>query len=140
MNHYNKYCIIIFHYFLFMNIVPLTFEQFSSVWDWKEIPNCPGRFTMHPQKTISSSVKDFMIRTNEDVSGILNEWNINDWTKVWPAGEVVRNVLWVARLENDCGIISYEHPSGGFLHTLNNASGFERKLKALHIYDKIYIS
>ena len=120
-----------------MQVVPLTFQQFMEVWEWHEIPNCPGRYTM-TQKTQAMNMKEFMEATSASVKVHLDEWSLDSWTKVWGKGEVVRNILWVARLEGNCGIISYEHPSGAFLHTLNSASGMERKLRALHIYEAVF--
>lgn len=118
--------------------LPSNFDTFHSCYDWKEIPNCPGRYTLHPQKTVSFDVQQFLCNTDKNLESIVNEWPTNTWLKKWEKGQVVRDILWAVRLEDNCGVISYEHKTGGFLHTLNTASGFERKLKALHIYDHVY--
>jgi hypothetical protein len=43
-----------------------------------------------------------------------------------------RDVVVVAPLE-DGGLISYKRANGAWVHTLNTAEGFERKLVQLHI-------
>ena len=119
-------------------VLDVTFEQFEEVWSWKEIPNCPGRYTLDPQKTISQDVKEFMCKTEPGLCDQLADLPLEAWTMRWEKNEVVRDILWAVRIANNCGIVSYQHKTGGFLHTLNSASGFERKLKALHIYDQVF--
>lgn len=119
-------------------VLPSNFNAFYTAHAWQEIPNCPGRYTLHPQKTLSLNVQEFIFDTDGSLEQKIKDWPIENWLIRWDKGEVVRDILWAVRLENDCGIISYEHRTGGFLHTLNSASGFERKLKALKIYDQVY--
>ena len=95
----------------------MTFDELQSRWPWRPIPNCPGRFVLPPghgalppSEIASASI------------GVVTEHMI-------PAAP---DPVLVAKFE-DGGLISYRKPDGSFVHTLNTAEGFDRKLRQLGI-------
>lgn len=122
-----------------MQVVPISFDQVWQSNSWEEIPNCPGRFTLMPRKVVVEDAFQFLSRCDEQKMRLFAEEHSQEqWIRKWDSG-VVRDPLLVVRLGSECGLITY-HNKHGYLHTLNNPSGFERKLKALHIYDEIFPS
>ena len=94
-----------------------TFDQLWQRYDWREIANCPGRFvlrdglsTMGPSEL--AGCEALQSRQYQSSS---------------------RDPVHVVRFGDGGGLISYQKPAGEFLHTLNTASGMERKLRALGI-------
>ena len=93
-----------------------TFETLKANWTWKPIRNCPGRYILYgalaslsPQDLLGSEVK-------------LNEYHVPG----------AKDTVIVADL-GDGGLISYQRADGTYVHTLNTAEGFERKLRSLGI-------
>ena len=120
--------------------VPTSFDIVFAANEWKEIPNCPGRFTLSPKKVSNEDVTQFLSRCDPNMQQFTNQTQQDLWVTIFAKGEIVRDTLWVIKFQHDgCGLISYE-TNNGFLHTLNTPSGFERKLKALNIYEKIFPS
>ncbi len=94
----------------------MTFDEIMSRWAWKPIPRCPGRWIL--------SMAEFC---GEPAA------------LAGPGAEVVvfeveaaADPLAVVRLDEG-GLISYKKGDGKYLHTLNTAEGFERKLSQLGI-------
>jgi len=94
----------------------VTFDQLMSMWSWDAIPNCAGRYKL---SGVASSllIQDFL--------GI--DFDLHTY-----AVPTARDTVIVATLSN-FGIISYKRADGLFVHTLNTASGLERKLLSLGI-------
>ena len=93
-----------------------TFGTLKAKWSWKPIRNCPGRYVMYdasaklsPEELIGSEVK-------------LNPYCVSG----------AKDRVVVAALD-DGGLISYQRADGTYVHTLNTAAGFERKLQSLGI-------
>ncbi len=94
----------------------ISVEELMARWRCRPICNCPGRYV------------------------------IADCPRHMPPGEVVggrvpvlsyevataRDRVFVAAFDQG-GLISYQRGDGTFLHTLNEASGFRRKLRLLGI-------
>ena len=94
----------------------ITFTQLMKEWSWKPIRGCPGRYILKAAH-VDLAPGDLM---GADVE--VNAFQV-------PAA---RDTVVVARLDGG-GLISYRRADGAYLHTLNNAEGFERKLLALGI-------
>lgn len=94
----------------------MNFEELRSKWIWIPIRNCPGRFIWRGNtKNLSPA----------EVAGeeiMLNEFKV----------EKAADTVIVGRI-SDGGLISYRKADGSYLHTLNTAEGFERKLAQLGI-------
>lgn len=84
--------------------------------DWKQIPNCQGRFTMAEQQP------------DLTITDLLGE----DCEPVKVTSVMARDAILIVPLE-DGGVISYQRANGGCVHTLNTPIGFRRKLKDLGI-------
>jgi hypothetical protein len=94
----------------------MTFDELLVQRDWKPIRNCPGRFILQ------GVPPDLSPRAVAGGAAELSEFSV----------EGVRDKVVVARL-NEGGVISYKRADGTYLHTLNNAEGFTRKLRELGI-------
>ncbi len=94
----------------------MTFDELLMQRDWKPIRNCPGRFILHGVQP------DLLPEAVAGGAAELSELSV----------EGVRDKVVVARLK-DGGVISYKRADGTYLHTLNNAEGFSRKLRELGI-------
>jgi hypothetical protein len=93
-----------------------TFGTLKANWSWKPIRNCPGRYVLYdastklsPEELIGSDVK-------------LNEYHVPG----------AKDAVIASDLGNG-GLISYRRADGTYVHTLNTAEGFERKLQSLGI-------
>ena len=91
-------------------------DELLRTWDWHPIRNCPGRYVLAGSR-IDISVQQVLA---EDV--VTMEYRV----------EAVPDAVLVVKLV-DGGLISYKRHVGSFLHTLNTAEGFERKLSQLGI-------
>jgi hypothetical protein len=93
-----------------------TFDELAAKWELRPIRNCPGRFVLHTSAAELSP-------------GDLLESDVEIQTFNVPTA---RDTVLVARLRGG-GLISYLREDGTYLHTLNTAEGFERKLVDLGI-------
>lgn len=93
----------------------ITFAELMEKRIWKPIPNCPGRYTLLGSAGLSP---DQLVGVEHEV----------DRFQVAAA----RDTVLVVPLDKG-GLISYERADGSFVHTLNTAEGFERKLLDLGI-------
>jgi len=94
----------------------MTFDSVKELGEWRPIRNCPGRFVLHgvpPTHSITDLLGENVIVRRFQSPG-------------------ARDVVVVVRLE-DGGMISYQRPSGTWLHTLNTEEGFRRKVEQLEI-------
>jgi hypothetical protein len=95
------------------------FERLAAAFTWRPIPNCPGRFVL------AGTAANLSPRTLVGPEVELHEFNV-------PAA---RDTVVVARFGHDGGLISYKRANGTFVHTLNDADGFARKLAQLGIME-----
>jgi hypothetical protein len=94
----------------------MTFDELLIERNWKPIRNCPGRFLLvgvRPDLT-----PEAVVGPAEE----LLEFHV----------EAARDRVVVARLDEG-GLISYKRADGTYLHTLNSAEGFSRKILQLGI-------
>ena len=94
----------------------MTFCELVIQWNWKPIRNCPGRFLLvgvRPDLPPESVVGPVATLLEFHVEG-------------------ARDMVVVARLDEG-GLISYKRADGTYLHTLNSAEGFSRKILQLGI-------
>ncbi len=94
----------------------MTFAELKQRWTWKPIRNCPGRYVL--------ASRDFSGPPEQLLAGPaeIRRFEVPS----------ARDVVLVAALDSG-GIICYERQDGSYLHTLNTAEGFERKLAQLGI-------
>ncbi len=90
----------------------MTFEQLLAAHRWRSIPGCPGRYSL-PRSPTSPEV----------MAGGAGPSRIARLPGA-------RDPVHVIAFEGG-GLISYARPDGTFVHTLNTADGFQRKLKEL---------
>ena len=94
----------------------MTFDELLIQWNWKPIRNCPGRFMLVgvqpdlPPEAVVGPVAELL------------EFHV----------DAARDSIVVARLDEG-GLISYKRADGTYLHTLNSAEGFSRKILQLGI-------
>jgi hypothetical protein len=95
----------------------VSFDELMRQWDFQPIRHCPGRYVLSsarysgpPQDLAGAGLAVFEFRV-----------------------ERARDLVLVTPLGEGGGLISYRRVDGAFLHTLNTASGFERKLRQLGI-------
>jgi hypothetical protein len=94
----------------------ITFDELMIKWSWKPIRNCPGRYVLRAAPA-DLSPEDLLGRDAE-----LSLFRV--------AG--ARDAVVVACLDKG-GLISYMRAEGTYVHTLNTAEGFERKLSSLGV-------
>lgn len=92
----------------------VTFDEVRARWDWRPMPNCPGRYKQARTSMVPNEIvgADLPVERHE--------------------ASVAKDVVLVVRLDGG-GLISYEQPDGTFVHTLGDDDGFARKLKELGI-------
>ena len=93
-----------------------TFDALKAAHDWQPIESCPGRYRLAGEDAS---------RTPADLAGpgaYVAEHNV----------EGVRDKVLVIVLDGG-GLISYVRADGSFVHTLNTAQGFDRKLRQLKL-------
>jgi hypothetical protein len=93
-----------------------TVTDLLNDFEWRQTPNCRGRFTLATQQTRLS------------LTDLLGE----DCQPLEIRSTMARDTILIVPLA-DGGVISYERHNGTFLHTLNTPEGFRRKLKDLGI-------
>jgi hypothetical protein len=94
----------------------MTVQKLLATWQWKPIPNCPGRYVLaNPEPTLA-----------------LQELAQVDITPAEFRVVAAKDIVLVLALEGG-GLITYRRPDGSYLHTLNTESGFQRKLAQLGI-------
>jgi hypothetical protein len=90
----------------------MTFEALFAARPWQPIRHCPGRFVLAP--------------SDETPAQLLG---LAEAPLEYPL-PVARDPVSVAAFPGG-GLISYRHPDGRYVHTLNTAEGFARKLQQL---------
>ena len=94
----------------------MTIQELLTTFKWKSIADCPGRYVLEkPQPALSP--------------GQLAQ--VGDAPVEFHVG-TARDIVLVLALEGG-GLITYARPDGSYLHTLNDESGFQRKLVQLGI-------
>ncbi|MGH9823467.1 MAG: hypothetical protein ACREDR_09475, partial [Blastocatellia bacterium] len=94
----------------------MRFQVLLNSFTWKPIRGCPGRYVLN--------TRGALLTPSELISGT------HEVTVHSPAA--ARDQVFIAKIE-DGGLISYGRTDGTFVHTLNTAEGFQRKLAGLGI-------
>ena len=92
----------------------MTFAALMAGRPWKPIRDCPGRYVRPPTDETPAQLLGVDVSTREYQR------------------PTARDPIIVAPLA-DGGIISYRRSDGRYVHTLNTAEGFARKLQQLGI-------
>lgn len=97
--------------------IPDTFDRIFATGNWKPIRNCPGRyiFIAGRNRLTAEEIVGHHIETCRFIS------------------EKIPDAVVVAKFATGGGLISYVKENETFLHTLNDADGFARKLQHLGI-------
>ena len=93
-----------------------TVTDLLNEYQWRQIPNCRGRFTMATQRP-ELSITDLMG---------------DDCQPLEIRSAMAADTILVVPLK-DGGVISYRRANGYCVHTLNTPDGFRRKLRDLGI-------
>jgi len=93
-------------------------DEFAAAlarWPWRAIRDCPGRYALTPADADSTPerILGYRARSKEHRSAVARDRVV--LTPFAAAG----------------GLISYRRDDGGWLHTLNDADGWARKLAQL---------
>jgi len=96
----------------------MTFEEIMTRWAWKPIRHCPGRWILSMAEFCGEPANV----AGPGAGSVVFEM------------ETAADPVVVVRLDEG-GLISYKKEDGRYLHTLNSAAGFERKLSQLGIAD-----
>mmetsp|Transcript_35114 Transcript_35114/g.107996 ORF Transcript_35114/g.107996 Transcript_35114/m.107996 type:complete len:184 (+) Transcript_35114:118-669(+) len=88
---------------------------------WREIRNCPGRYTTPDAFARSETPGALLARCGLDTEGLAP-------CEVRCEG---KDPILLQRLVGGGGLLTYCRPGGLFVHTLNTESGLARKLEAL---------
>ena len=91
----------------------MTFDDLFAAWPWKPIPNCPGRYVLPPSTLTPQQLLHAPAPLPERRS------------------TAAKDPVITAPLEQG-GLITYRRPDGRYVHTLNTAEGFARKLHQLN--------
>jgi hypothetical protein len=94
----------------------MTFHELMIKWNWKPMRRCPGRFLLAGLR------RDLSPEALLGPDAEIFEFDV----------ETARDKVVVAQLDRG-GLISYKRADGTYLHTLNSAEGFSRKMLQLGI-------
>jgi len=93
------------------------FQQIFQKWAWKPIRNCPGRYIF------AAGTSPLTVSELAETGAAASEHQT----------ELVPDKVFVLKFAGGGGLISYRKGEREFLHTLNDAKGFARKLIQLGI-------
>jgi hypothetical protein len=99
-----------------------TFDAVLAKWNWKAIPDCPGRYVLRGAAEALSI---------EQVTGEalpVREFHVTTAT----------DTVLVALFEGG-GLLSFKKPDGRIVHTLNTNEGLARRLARLELGDLLPI-
>ncbi len=96
-----------------------TFGELMARFPWKPIPGCQGRYVLSGGRSDLSP---------EELLGPEPE------TREFHVDRA-RDPVLVARMDDGSGLISYKQADGRYVHTLNTAEGFARKMRQLQLWD-----
>jgi hypothetical protein len=98
-----------------------SFSKLFSLYSWKEIRNCPGRYILSKED-------------NQQLRLVSPNTILNDQIPIEIfTSNICRDRIHIGKL-SDGGLLSYEQSDGYFVHTLNNISGLKRKMNHLNIF------
>ncbi|MBN1606774.1 MAG: hypothetical protein JW940_09075 [Polyangiaceae bacterium] len=97
-----------------------TFDAVHARWNWKAIPDCPGRYVLR------GAASNLSI---EQVAGeALAVHEVHATTTA--------DTILVAPFEGG-GLLSFRKPDGSIVHTLNTPEGLARRLALLELADPV---
>ncbi|CAF2059550.1 unnamed protein product [Rotaria magnacalcarata] len=100
----------------------LSFTKIFNLYNWKEIPNCPGRYLLAKED-------NQRLKVISPISLLNNQIPIEIFTS-----EMCQDRIHIGKLPNG-GLLSYEKSDDAtFVHTLNNSAGLQRKMNHLNIH------
>ncbi|KAL6059857.1 hypothetical protein QOT17_013891 [Balamuthia mandrillaris] len=122
----------------------VTYDDLASVWPWKEIRNCPGRFIIptprNKTQTPTGEENDPRTMTPLALLSFVLQRKANDGNaeeekcRVYEYDLNGKDHISIIRLKEDSGaLLTYHKEDGAHVHTLNTPSGIQRKMTAMHI-------
>jgi hypothetical protein len=104
----------------------VTFTEAFGLFSWRPIPGCPGRYVLQGglrketfPELVSAASRSGSDETRMNMTG--------------HRSAAAPDPVFVIRFEDGGGAISFRKPDGRYVHTLNTAEGFRRKLAMLGI-------
>jgi len=102
-----------------MEQTEMSFNLLHDKYNWKEIPNCPGRYV--PRKSSSHIDK---LTPHQVIES--DRYPIQQFTS-----EKTKDPIQVMVFPDGSGLLTYVKSDGRYVHTLNTPSGLVRKSSAL---------
>lgn len=93
----------------------MTFAELFHLRRWVAIRNCPGRYAL-PDGAVTESPEAITGQHGHEFRSA-----------------AARDVVVVVEFAGGGGLISYKRSDGSYIHTLNTADGFQRKVRDLQI-------
>ena len=121
----------------------LNFDDVYTVWNWKEIKNCPGRYVLKKKIGNDLTPKQFMeqtilklshdIQQNENKNKI--KMNNNCLYLLKETFGLKNDKIFLIFFKDGGGLMSYQkiNESIVYIHTLNKPSGMFRKLTSMNV-------
>ena len=95
----------------------MNFEEIFAAHDWRPIRDCPGRYTLANARDLPT------------IGSVLGDQAL---VEEYRSSECEDRVL-IAKLVGGGAVLSYLRSDGTQFHSLNDQSGFERKIDQLKI-------
>jgi hypothetical protein len=96
-----------------------TFDTVRAKWNWKAIPDCPGRYVLR------GAAENLSIEHVAGEALTVREFN----------SPTTKDTVLVAVFEGG-GLLSFRKPDGRIIHTLNTPEGLARRLARLELTDR----
>jgi len=93
--------------------------------EWKEIRNCPGRYTVRRRRDLARWPPERLLAAA--LGG-----NVPP-VSLWRHGSSTSDAIHAVRFAGGGGLLTYARSDGKFVHTFNTESGLLRKIAALRI-------
>ena len=97
--------------------------------EWKEIRNCPGRYTVRRRRDLSHWPPERLLAAALGAAA--------PQTGLWRHGSSTNDAIHAVRFAGGGGLLTYARSDGTFVHTLNTESGLLRKIAALRVTPEV---
>ncbi len=104
----------------------------QALWDyceWKEIRNCPGRYTIRRRRDLSRWPPERLLAAALGAAA--------PQTSLWRHSSSTSDAIHAVRFAGGGGLLTYARADGTFIHTFNTESGLLRKIAALRVTPEV---